>query len=241
MENTPNSFVFHLAERIGIATSESFEDVLERIGSVLGEQVASALTTHCASKCASLFARGDWTDDAAWEGKLFAFLAEQDSTPALSRWFDAGAALQPREAAGCAYALATMGGREEVRTAELRRIAEMLCPMSADELNAWLATGWLHVPRMTDYVEAERVKPKPTPANAAREAHPIKRRGLRGAPGRAAAQEHLASGFPIFVGDRTCPGRIIKISPDGRREYVTVDEKGNATVLGAAPNEKPSP
>lgn len=64
---------------------------------------------------------------------------------------------------------------------------------------------------------------------------PGKRHGLRGSPGRAAAREHLASGFPIYVGDRLHPGRIVKVYPDGRWECIAVDDAGHVTVLGPAP------
>lgn len=63
----------------------------------------------------------------------------------------------------------------------------------------------------------------------------LQRRGLRGSPGRNAVKEHLAAGFPVYVGDRSHPGQIIKIHPDGRRELVVVDDAGTITVLSPAP------
>jgi hypothetical protein len=47
----------------------------------------------------------------------------------------------------------------------------------------------------------------------------------------SAAKEHLAAGFPIYVGDPSNPGKIIKKFPDGRRQLVTVNDVGVVTVL----------
>jgi hypothetical protein len=46
-----------------------------------------------------------------------------------------------------------------------------------------------------------------------------------------AARAHLAAGHPIYYTDNAYPGQIVREYPDGRRELVSVDAKGQATVL----------
>ena len=48
----------------------------------------------------------------------------------------------------------------------------------------------------------------------------------------AAAKEHLAAGRPVTYRDPHYPDAILRKWPDGRREFIDVDEGGNVTVLG---------
>ena len=48
-----------------------------------------------------------------------------------------------------------------------------------------------------------------------------------------AAKGHLAAGRPIYYMDDAYPGQILRHYPDGRRELVHVDAKGQVTVLKA--------
>lgn len=48
-----------------------------------------------------------------------------------------------------------------------------------------------------------------------------------------AAKAHLAAGRPIYYMDDAHPGQIVRLYPDGRRELVSVDAKGQVTVLKA--------
>ena len=47
----------------------------------------------------------------------------------------------------------------------------------------------------------------------------------------AAAREHLAAGRFITYRDRSLSNSLVREWPDGRREMIKADEKGNITVL----------
>lgn len=47
-----------------------------------------------------------------------------------------------------------------------------------------------------------------------------------------AAEEHLKAGRPIFIREDDTPrGVVIRLWPDGHREFVTCDDQGNVIVL----------
>ncbi|MEO8121214.1 MAG: hypothetical protein ABI606_18065 [Rhodoferax sp.] len=46
-----------------------------------------------------------------------------------------------------------------------------------------------------------------------------------------AAKAHLAAGRAIYNGDPQYPGQIVKQYPDGRRQFVSIDEKSAVTVI----------
>ncbi|MFZ4538820.1 hypothetical protein [Propionivibrio sp.] len=48
---------------------------------------------------------------------------------------------------------------------------------------------------------------------------------------RVAAQQHFATGRPIYYGDSAYPDGLVKKYPDGRKQLVSVSEDGKITVI----------
>jgi hypothetical protein len=48
----------------------------------------------------------------------------------------------------------------------------------------------------------------------------------------SAAKAHLAAGHPIYIGGGSDhPGQIVRLWPDGRRQLVSVDDRGSVSVI----------
>ncbi len=46
-----------------------------------------------------------------------------------------------------------------------------------------------------------------------------------------AAKQHLSAGRPIYYGDERYPEGIVKEFPDGRRQLVSISNKGVLTII----------
>lgn len=49
-----------------------------------------------------------------------------------------------------------------------------------------------------------------------------------------AARRHLAAGRAIYIAQSNYPGRAIRVHPDGRRELMRLNDKGQLVVDGPA-------
>lgn len=52
--------------------------------------------------------------------------------------------------------------------------------------------------------------------------------------GDQAMRQHLAEGRPVYFADKTHGGRNVRLWPDGRKEFVDLDENFEIVVLGQA-------